>query len=668
MSPKVFAPSGMCFNAITFVIQAWQSYSSIFESLTGLLGRCVAFLNRVVYYVKGGMDVNLAKVAAQHLQLFVEICDRSIKLRHSKRSKLMAFTKVFFLNDTEIQGLLDMMQSLADEEGHLVAAQTFNFSSEAAVNSRENLEINRKMDGKVDMLVEDKMDQKKEQDAQKRRELILRKLAFEDDKMDKDKKEPSASWKTRYNNYRNTVVKNTGDWIFEHLDFIQWESGHPTSKSILAVEGFEGSGKSFLASSIIRHLQSRVSVDGKTPLTAFYFLEADSKEGAKKSNSLDIISKSLVWQFTQADAVYQKSVASICEKVKELDPPEVWTQLLAENKDRSKIDVVFFVVIDGLGDSIEEPFIDLLRTVAADPEDRDIRVLLTGTPRSFEILETAQGLEFDTLKIDSNNEGDIEKYIDSKMDSIETLKDVTRVEILPLRKKIRDSLKAQTEGDFFKLDSSLNKIGFASDQEEIDEILENAGRERSEQIIADIDRLNKTRTPKEIAEINEILLWIIEAYEWLDPRRMDAVLYLKSGTSSLLSLETKLKTKYTLFKVDSYGDVIWKSPDIVDYLTKKDSMVSDNESSHSKEVQPAEVAIVEHFLNTVCPPELYAKFGFEEFFRLHKTGRGNNYIHQDVKNNAIKLLLTCLQILTRERDDKLECVPSFLCLKSPIHL
>lgn len=263
----------------------------------------------VVSYVKGGMDLKLQRVACQHLQLFVEICDRTVKLRDSKRMKLKVFSKVFFLNDNDIQGLLDMMGGLVDKEGHLVAAQTFNFSSEAAANSKEAAAnskdavlVGHRIDNKIDTLVDEKMDQKKEKDITRRREAILRALAFEDDMMDKDKKEPLALWRSSYNNYRRLIVPGTGEWIANESQFVAWETGK-NGPPILMIEGGEGTGKSYLTSAVVRHLQSHnpQDVSGSRTSVAFYFLEGDNKDGSKSLNSLDMVSKAVVWQFSQGD-------------------------------------------------------------------------------------------------------------------------------------------------------------------------------------------------------------------------------------------------------------------------------------------------------------------------------------------------------------------------------
>ena len=216
----------------------------VYESLAALLSKCMEFLDRLTYNARGGMDAKLTKVACQHLQLFVEICDRVVRLRDHKRYKIGVFVRILFLNDNGIEGLLDSMKGLVDKEGNLVAAQMFNFSSEAATNSREGLALGRRMDNKVDSLVDDRNEQKKEKDVQIKRRMILDALAFDEDKLD-EKKEPKASWESTYNNYRRLVIPNTGAWIPDDPVFVAWLNGDQSSKPILALEGVEGSGKSF---------------------------------------------------------------------------------------------------------------------------------------------------------------------------------------------------------------------------------------------------------------------------------------------------------------------------------------------------------------------------------------------------------------------------------------
>ncbi|PLB45749.1 hypothetical protein P170DRAFT_439473 [Aspergillus steynii IBT 23096] len=606
------------------------------------------------------MDARLAKVACQHLQLFVEICDRTIKLRHSKRRKLMVFSKLFFLNDNDIQDLLDKMDSLVDREGRLVTAQTFRFASQAAMGTKENLAISRAVNSKIDMLLANRSEQMKETDTQRRRDLILKKLAFDENKLERGRHEPDPLWQRAYQNIRRLVVPGTGQWCFSEPLFVAWERNQEMSPPILGIEGVEGSGKSYLASTIIRRLRNRSSVDscGSRTLLAFYFLEGDSKEELKRTNHLDLIIKSLVWQFTQADASYLRLAANVCEETSDLDPDEIPDYFLF-NKDLARvIDATFFIVIDGIGDIVGDALIRFLRRVSTLTADHQrVRVLLTGRPRAFEQLGSVKGMSFEKISISTKNRSDVEKYTQSRMNHIEALKDTRRMGIPELRRKICDTLCEKTAGDYFRINTILKHISTLDYVHDIDQVLEDAGKERSEQIQGEIEKLNQTLDSKEIAEVNEIILWILYGREWFKPRQMAAVLYQRSGDLSLLPLETKLQIKYSLFEVDSDGDIDFRSYEIAELIPERSqSLDSDREDSTSttKKVKSSEVTIVRHFLNTVCPPDLYDRFEFEPFFEQKLRGKGGHIYRDDKDMAEVKLAVTCLRILTEKRDGRRE--------------
>ncbi|KAL4763860.1 uncharacterized protein BDW70DRAFT_148252 [Aspergillus foveolatus] len=669
---EAFPPSELCFNAVSMVIQTWQGYQGVFESLATLLEKCSQYLSRLEYYIRGGIDAKLAKVAVQHLQLFVEICDRTIKLRRSKRRKLIVFSKLLFLNDNYIADLLEKMKSLVDEEGRLVTAQTFNFAAQAAVSTRENLVISRAVNSKIDILIASRSDSLKESDKRRRKERILDTLAFDDNKLDQEKKEPDPYWQRIYYNYRKCVVPATGQWIFDENEFRAWERGSDNAPPILAIEGPEGSGKSYLSSTIIRRLRNRSSAttattaehpdsDSRT-LLAFYFVEGDSKEDLKRTNHIDVITKSLIWQFVQADASFMKSVAGICERSRDMDPHEIASKLLFNNPDIGQmIDANFFIVIDGLNDVVGDTLVSFLAdAIASASSHHKIRILLTGRPRAFEQISAAnKDIRFKTIHISERNRPDIDIYIESRMDMIEALRNKERFGVKDLRKKIRVALRDKTSGDYFRVNTILKRISHLDYVNDIDQVLENAGRERSQQIQAEIESLNKVRNAKEIVEINEIILWILYGREWLKPKQMAAVLYVQSGELSLLTLEAKLQLKYTLFEVDSDGDVDFRSYEIVDLIPEGDQGQLSTAEEHrqtTKRILPEEIDIIRHFLRTVCPPALYDKFDFETVFE-QKLQHTSGYIYRDDKvTGEAKLAVTCLRILTEDRDARRDTI------------
>ena len=48
---------GQCYNAISFVIGAWDGYQSAFDRFAELLEKCSAHLGRPEYYVQGEIGI-----------------------------------------------------------------------------------------------------------------------------------------------------------------------------------------------------------------------------------------------------------------------------------------------------------------------------------------------------------------------------------------------------------------------------------------------------------------------------------------------------------------------------------------------------------------------------------------------------------------------------------
>ncbi|KAI0450203.1 hypothetical protein F5B21DRAFT_491620 [Xylaria acuta] len=650
----VFQPANACYNALTFVIRAWRGYEGMLESLTGLLEQCVEFLDRLTIYATAGMDAKLTKVACRHLQLFVEICDRALRLNH-KRAKLMAFTKQLFLNDDGLNDLLTQMKNLVGEEHRLVSAHTFKSSNEAAANSRDNLTLTKKADTKLDALINDKNELRRVEEMRRWRKALVSTLDFEPSECNsatQEPKEPKEQWRDVWRKHRE-AVDGTGDWISKHESFTSWIRG--TSSSILGIEGGDGTGKTILAANIIMLLQKPNAVDvlNSRSAVAYYFLETNSKATVDEKDIGYTVSKSLLWQLAKEDKAFLRSVAHICEKTKSFrGHQDMWTQLLLENDDRINKDSVFFIIIDGLGDNIGI-LTQLLTKLSADPSRHRTRVLLTGKPSMFEILRSREGVEFDKIVLEGSNAQDVELYIQARLDKMDMLKDHDRPDISEMRDKIFHTLRTTTS-DYFKLGSVLDNIAQSSgDVLEICGYLDMAGQTGHHQLMKEIELLNETRSQKEIGEINEIIRWINCSCSWLDPREMEAVLALRTSNesgqqTSLLSLRSKISTRYSLFSVID-GVVDYKLPEWKESIPhKKREKNADGTFSGSEEIHPAEISMLKHYLSNICPRDVYSKFGFDDFFN-HKLTRKGSYICQDPDNAEIILALRCLTCLVEQR-------------------
>ncbi|KAF5548643.1 neutral amino acid permease [Fusarium mexicanum] len=656
----VFAPAGTCYNALTFVIQAWQGYEGIFESLAGLLEKCIEFLERLTYYTDYGMDSKLTKIACQHLQIFVDICDHTLKLR-SKRSKFAAFMKQMFLNDDGVQELLGAMKNLVEKEHGLVSAQTWKSSNEAAANSKDGLNLTRNMHTS---LVDDRKQKQHEKDINNWKLVILNALD-----LDRTIIEPGREpWDKMWKRHKGNILEGTGEWLFQDTRFTRWVSGSQDSKRILALEGEEGAGKTLLASNIVVHLR-KMKGSGKRVVTAHNFLDIDTKS-TTDANDANIISRYVMCQLALAEDPVMKSVAAICEKSQSFSSAlDMWAQLLLENQDLLAMDVTFYIVLDGLGANAEV-LISFLQRFSDNPIIQRTRILLTGNKALFDAINSAGGVKMDKIVLGDANATDLVLYINKRMDGMEILKSTSRPGVSELRTKILSSLQYSTRGDYYKVERVLDNISRTDDVEEIDALLESAGDVRPDQIESDIEKLNQQRTPKEIAEINEMILWVNDARIWLSPAQIEAVLALKAGpkaSSSLMSIEAKIASKYTIFTTDT-GFVEYKVGEIQRRIPLKKRDVVDGESSSGfKEIQPAEVNIIKHYLSTICPSDLYQKFGFDDFFDL-KMARKGNYICQDPDNAQVNMVLRCLSCITDQRNEKTERILDYARDNLHIHL
>lgn len=664
----------MCYNALTFVIQAWQGYEGIFENLAELLEKCTEFLERLESY-EGRMDKRLTRVAVQNLRLFVEICDRTIKLRR-KHTRFIAFTKQLFLNDNGIQDLLGIMDRLNNKESLLVTAQTYKLVSDSA--------------GDIKLILDGQKEQKKEEEAKKWRRTIAKALSFSSTMLDNDG-EPIPNWQKAFDARKNTLVEGTGKWILKDEMFLEWTTSTSPAKPVVVLGGKNGSGKTSMLANTVKYLR-KMDRAGPTSraVTAYFFLEGEKRKPEEEdaSSVVELVSRTLLWQIATSYEAMTKSVFQIVERSPNFDNSvDLWQQLFINNKERMNSDTTFFLFIDG----IDKTIIPLIQRLTSVPDNKKARIFLTARPQvASESLEPVDGIKFDVIPISEYNGDDVDMYINDRMNNMPILKDPSRSGISEWRDKILKTLREKCDGDYFKLNSSLNALAKVDLVEDIKEVLADADKTRTDQIDAEIRQLNNNRTIKEIQEINEIIMWIENGRRWFSLEMMENLLSVKyknipvvqartpvpvlsrrkTGSStpgtppqemeeeeeaataaltiSLLPFSQKLADKYPIFSVTDSSVIDWRSPEIKDRIPSKDSgdAMFHSTASGPQILQESEISIVKHFLNNVCPPDLYTRFEFEQFFNAKLGARQKEYICLDPENADIRIVLTCLIILT----------------------
>ncbi|KAJ6105469.1 hypothetical protein N7512_008986 [Penicillium capsulatum] len=633
---QVFAPAGQCYNALNFVIAAYQGYQRAFESLDSVFAACNDFLNRLTDYVQANMSKNMSMICCDVLRHFVYVCERAIRLRSSALFKVTTYAKIAFLSKDEFSDMLSTMDGLANRELLQSTADTYLNAKEAADNSkiaRELLEGDRS----------EKADEKKER---KDKATLVKILAFDQgaSTWDSHAEAPIASWGSTYQNIRLNTVADTGNWLFKTNAFRAWAK-KKSDTPVLAVVGGEASGKSFLAANAISHLRAHGSGEemDSRHLVGFFFLNE------KKANAgINALGKSIIWQFANSDASYMQSVALTAEEDGQIDPKDILTKLLLHNhKALESIDATFYIVINKLGDekeNVHDGVVDFLKNASLS-SNKSVRILFTATQGTVDKLNK-RGLSFPALSM-SENTDDIRKYVDTHMDRVGVLSRKEDDQVVKLRNEILKTLPQKTKRNYYMIDNFLERISSMDLDKDILKALDEAGGDLSLRIGADVQRLNQIRTAEELGEINTIIIWITFAMERMTVEKMQAVLQFRNEAVSLVPLEERLRKKFLLFEIDNDGCVDFRSEKIPPALRVRASTTKDEEKSGDK-VNKGEVDILKHFLGTVCPPDLVNKLQLHQHFDSKLKPQQEQIFREDENTAHFHLAKTCLGVLVDE--------------------
>ncbi|KAL2788162.1 hypothetical protein BJX66DRAFT_340553 [Aspergillus keveii] len=653
---QVFAPASQCYNAINFVIGAWQEYQSVFDVLTDLFAECTKFLSRLREYVEGGMDKAMSNITCRALQHFVEICERAVMLRTSRRFKTMTIIRIAFLSKNEFRDLMDGMNRITKEEIEQATARIYR-------NTQESTGL-VKMSHK---LLEDEAGERAlDRQETKDKTHLLDTLAFDrnSSSWDNSQGEPNPTWRTTYQNIRQQQVPGTGERLFSNLAFTAWkDNGNPP---VLGIVGGESSGKSYLVSSVIHHLRSAESTKARSSrrLVAFYFV--NSKKG--DPCVIDDLAKSIIWQFADSDASYLQSAAMACKRRGTIDPKDLLAALLLDiEEELEKVDATFYIVINKLGgseDYVDAMLVSFLQRVLQSRR-KSVRVLFTATEATMGKL-TQKKISCSAISMKLNTD-DISKYIESRLDRIDILSDLDDSDVAQARRKIHSKLLATSEGNYYTINTLLSEIRNLDYVEQMVEVLDGPRDNLGDRIDKDIRRLEQSRTIHELQEINTIILWIMFAREQLTADKMKAVLRFAVDAISLRPLEERLSQKFLLFEINNEGYVGFRSEQIISKIPGRGRNGSDRRKDDTA-VQESEVAVVKHFLKTVCPPQLMQKLELEDHFHSKLQGEQQKIYQEDSNTAHFKLAQACLKVLARDHSDSLKVLRGYAARNVIFHM
>jgi hypothetical protein len=599
------------------------------------------------------MSRELSLVACEVLRHFVDVCDKALRLRSSPFFKAKTMLKIAFLEQNDFSDSLGAMDQLTREEELERGADMY-------VNTAETLDNSRNIVGVLEKQQTERTEQNKEK---KDRKVLLSVLNFSTSPEVWDGNGPIATWGSTYQNIRHRSVEGTGQWLLSENEFTNWVK-KGSDAPVLGIVGGEASGKTYLASSVISHLRANGSGEttNSRQLVSFYFLDE------RKTNSgIEVLGKSIIWQFAQSDASYMQSAAATCEKAGNIDPKEFLTRLLLDNHNKLKaIDAMFYIVLNKIGDNDDNVHdgVSNFLVNASHASRGSIRILFTATEGTAKKLRN-RGLKCPTISMDRNKD-DVRKYIAARLNKMDNLSNTDDNQVNDLRETIQTRLRAKTNGNYYLMDKTLSKISKLDLDSDINKALDNADKSLTHHIEDDVRGLNQKRSKKELEEINEVILWITFAKERMTIEKMKAVLQLKNNATSLRPLEDRLR-KFLLFEVDNNGFVNFRSEQILSKLPER-ALATKQRQEKNEDVSKNEVDILRHFLGNVCPPDLVKKLQLEEHFQQKLSPRQEQIYREDKNNANFQLARACLRALTSETHDKLRILRGYAVRRLVSHM
>lgn len=633
-----------------------------------MLERCKIYLRLPPHAV----DIALRRIISEELVCFVDICALSIKVLNAPR--IWTAVKVLtFDSDAGVSEQLGRLALLVERESQMRATLGYESQKTTERGVMENREGNRKINATVDKLLH--FQKKKDAESATKRLLktIDSHLAF-----------PSGTFKTTkasYKNLLNNQVQGTGQWLQKDPLFEEWVSLERGPLSIMGISGGEGYGKTFLFASMIQYLLEAHSPprDDLTCVSIAYHIVQEDK----KRTSLIQALKSLSWQVANRDVVYRKDVGSVqTYGINEIS--DLWDILFSKSY---KSDSTFFLLLDGVDqvDKMElEQFVRLLNNLQQNTFSWPffkLRLVLSGRDETMNEISSMMENRLSVINVGLKNGNDMELYINDRMNRMEIFSSQSD-QVNSLRLEILQNLTTHSRGDFVKVGLLLHEISRKQRPGEIRDILSRSDGNRSDTIVRKMEHLNKTLSGDDISDLNILLTWVVFSIRDLTLQELEAVLTLKTGEPSLRSLAEKIKDKYSslllikgephpitnIFPPTSQVTLVSESIERLLLSKKEPEFIEDsNQIDLIGDVSEAEVKIVRHFLESVCEPRLFSKFGFDEFFQRKVEGK-NPQIGVDTDTAHLSILSTCLDALCSQGWSGIDPLIQYASVFFPEHL
>ncbi|KAL5332597.1 hypothetical protein BJX70DRAFT_407212 [Aspergillus crustosus] len=564
----VFAPAGLCFNALSFLLDIPKKVHEFHDEIHAIFAEVGPALAQFRIYERmeetSQIDEALRMSIYQVMTSLVNLCADCINIHHEGRWKsFKRNAKRVLLDDGSVKDELDNFKTLTQNQLNIQATLTLEVAVETGQHVRllrtttVEIDANTKaIKSDVSGLVE--AEHKRSVDDNRKQNLTTIKT-----KLDQKGEKIAAALEARDNMWKG-CIPDSGKWLDEVDAYKQWISRNGASGSLLALIGDVGTGKSFLVSTIFQEIRSDSLATkagrGLIGYHSFSMVEKGDRD-SERHRPEDAI-KSICVQLAEQDFVYSRRVSGVCNELgkderyfRDASCKELWATLEIGAPTKNTTHYILLDSISALNAEERERLAEAIEQTGQGKSDH-VRVLVTGEPSAFQDGRLSSS-SVQSIEITQFNEVDIKAFI------VEELKRATVFQGADedsqrRQKMVEERLIKRSGNSYSTVQHDLRKvreiIASGGTEEELNRALQESSTDPDALVRSDLETLEAVRKPREIEEINELLIWTVAGHGYFDLDELAAALFLCFNTVSLLPLGEKINGKYSkLFTLTDGG-------------------------------------------------------------------------------------------------------------------
>lgn len=670
-------PANVTMNCVSFFIEAGFAYQKIAADINALFDEICPIMERTELYIKERKALGPEMELAAHRMLIavVKTCQYCIGIlgreKHSKRAKMKhVLQATLFQGEDTVKAQIDLLATLADREQKMANAVTLTTSRNMAADLHV-LGTDMKHVGSGVNLINENLSKANAATAEEKMKQDIRK------RLDIDASVVKAL-QSQYRTRRERLKRGTCAWLKANARYTLWSDPQKTSAPLLILSGDEGSGKSYVMTSVMQALERLYPQgrDDSTRISVAYFSFArnapsnqDSQASERETRSAKTVPsvkemlRTWACQIMENDTFYRKDVHKVLNLSPDFEHLEQFIQKLL--LERLCNGTVFFLLLDETHEMDEDGCFEisnLLRYLSKTSADlTSLRIMITAKPSLQRELEACASSLTVSIRLENHNMPDVQEYVKSKAEMLACF-ETTSKEIQELKIWVITELPKAVNGNFVLAGRKLQEINDCQDAASVRQIIEQIKKEGAnlfESIDKELSICNKRLSTKHVRNLNALLLWVIYATWDLQVYELESILYVQEQHKAFQPLAKELKEQYSTFfdlirsEEDRYATVKMKSSNYAEYFKTASSQRKAIGPSPEQPLSKGQIQVVQHFVKKLCEQDLYDKLGLADFFD-QKLSKSDVSIGVDCENAQARIVLGCMQSLAGGLSDEAE--------------